>query len=24
LKNDIVGHNGLGYGADTTIHRMYF
>jgi len=24
LKNDSVGHNGLGYVADTTFHRTYF
>jgi len=24
LKNDSVHHNGLSYGADTTVHRMYF
>ena len=23
-KNDTVGHNGLGCGADTTFHRTYF
>jgi len=24
LKNDTVGYNGLGYGADMTFHRTYF
>jgi len=24
LKNHTVGHNGLGYGADTTFHRTHF
>jgi len=23
LKNDTVGHNGLGYGADTTFHNVF-
>jgi len=22
--NNSVGHNGLGYGADTTFYRTYF
>ena len=23
LKNDTVGHNGLGYGADATFHGTF-